>query len=107
DRRRAVRRRGDRSDGCRSLVREDLRRSFPPSLRARGNVVRGYAAQMPMTRQEWGEMRFHRHRSHARPAAAVRYAERLVQVEMRNVRAEMTRRGQADERVQVRAVDVD
>ena len=42
----------------------------------------------------------------ARAAAAVRDAERLVQVEVRHVGAELARRGEADERVQVRAVDV-
>jgi hypothetical protein len=40
-------------------------------------------------------------------AAAVRDAERLVQVEMRDVGAEVPGRREADERVQVRAVDVD
>ena len=51
-------------------------------------------------------MRLHRHRPHARPAAAVRDAERLVQVEVRDVGAEVPRRRDADQCVQVRAVDV-
>ena len=48
-----------------------------------------------------------RHRADARTAAAVRDAERLVQVQMRDVGAELARPGEADQRVQVRAVDVD
>src|SRR4029450_1247859 len=46
------------------------------------------------------------HRADARAAAAVRDAERLVQVEVRDVGAEPARPGQPDERVEVRAVDV-
>ena len=40
------------------------------------------------------------------PAAAVRDAEGLVQVQVRHVGAELARLGQADQRVQVRAVHV-
>ena len=42
-----------------------------------------------------------------RPAAAMRNAKRLVQIEVRNVCAEVARRGEPDERVQVRAIDID
>ena len=51
-------------------------------------------------------MRLHRHRTDARAAAAVRDAERLVQVEVRHVRAEVAGRREADQRVEVGAVDV-
>ena len=45
-------------------------------------------------------------RADARPAAAVRDAEGLVQVEVADVAAELARRGDADQRVHVGAVDV-
>ena len=51
-------------------------------------------------------MRADADRTDAGAAAAVRNAERLVQVEMRHVGAELAGRGEADERIQVRAVDV-
>ena len=46
-------------------------------------------------------------RADARAAAAVRDAEGLVQVEVADVAAELARRGHADQRVHVGAVDVD
>ena len=46
-------------------------------------------------------------RADARAAAAVRDAEGLVQVQVAHVAAELARRGHADQRVHVRAVDVD
>ena len=46
-------------------------------------------------------------RADARAAAAVRDAEGLVQVEVADVAAELARRGDADQRVHVGAVDVD
>ena len=45
-------------------------------------------------------------RTDAGAAAAVRNAEGLVQVQVRDVGAELARRGEADQRIQVRAVDV-
>ena len=57
--------------------------------------------------QEAPQMAAHRDRTDARAAAAVRDAERLVQVQVRDVGAELARLGEADERVEVRAVDVD
>jgi hypothetical protein len=48
----------------------------------------------------------HAHRAHARAAAAVRNAEGLVQVQVAHVAAELARRGHADQRVHVGAVDV-
>ena len=48
----------------------------------------------------------HGHRSDARTAAAVGDAEGLVQVEVAHVAAEPTRAGDADQRVEVGAVDV-
>ena len=47
-----------------------------------------------------------RDRPDARAAAAVRDAERLVQVQVRHVGAEPARLREADERIQVGAVDV-
>ena len=52
-------------------------------------------------------MRFARDGADTRAAAAVRNAEGLVQVEVRHVGTESTRRGKPDERVQVSAVDID
>ena len=49
----------------------------------------------------------HRDRADARAAAAVRDAEGLVQVQVRDVGAEPAGPGQADQRVEVGAVDVD
>ncbi len=46
------------------------------------------------------------HRPDTGPAAAVRDAERLVQVEVADVGPELPRPGQPDQRVQVRPVDV-
>ena len=46
-------------------------------------------------------------RAHARAAAAVRDAERLVQVQVADVGADVARAREADHRVHVRAVDVD
>ena len=57
-------------------------------------------------RQEGGEVLAHRDRAHARSSPAVRDAERLVQVEVRHVGAELARLRDADERVQVGAVEV-
>ena len=51
-------------------------------------------------------MRLDAHRSDPRPAAAVRDAEGLVQVEVRHVAAEPARPAEADHRVHVGAVDV-
>ena len=56
--------------------------------------------------QERREVRAHRHRADAGAAAAVGDAERLVQVEVADVGAEPAGLGQADERVEVGAVDV-
>ena len=53
------------------------------------------------------EVRLRRDRADARAAAAVRDAERLVQVEVRHVAAEVAEPGEAEQRVEVGAVDVD
>ena len=60
-----------------------------------------------MAGQEARQMRGDRDRADARSAAAVRNAEGLVQVQMRDVGAEFAGRGQPDQRVHVGAVDVD
>src|SRR5689334_11594835 len=43
---------------------------------------------------------------HARPAAAVRYAKGLVQVQMANIRANISRTAKANLRIQVRAIHI-
>ena len=66
-----------------------------------GAAATGPAARRPdrpasgMARQERREVRARRHRPDAGAAAAVRDAERLVQVEVRHVGAELARPGQA------------
>ncbi len=59
-----------------------------------------------MSRQVRRQMRRHADRPDARPAAAMRNAKGLVQVQMRDVRPKPARRAQPDQRVQVRAVHV-
>ena len=51
-------------------------------------------------------MRAHPHRADPRASPAVRDAERLVQVQVRDVGAERSGLGETDERVEVRAVEV-
>src|SRR5438093_9347272 len=60
-----------------------------------------------MTWQIGREMRFDADRSHARAAAAVRDAERLVQIEMRDIGAVIAGPRQTDLRVHVGAVEID
>ena len=60
-----------------------------------------------MAGQERREVLRHADRPHARTAAAVRDAERLVQVEVADVGADVTRAAEADLRVHVGAVHVD
>src|SRR5438046_5730739 len=59
-----------------------------------------------MAGQKFHEMFRHANRSDARPAAAVRNAKRLVQIQMADVRADEAGAGEADLRVHVRAVHV-
>ena len=73
----------------------------PDRLRRRPGRCTGMAGQ------ERREVRGHADRAHARAAAAVRDAERLVQVEVADVGADVARAGEADLRVHVRAVHVD
>src|SRR5262249_34231444 len=58
-------------------------------------------------RQERGEVLANRDRPGARATTAVRAGERLVDVVMLHARAEVARPGQAEDRVHVRAVQVD
>ena len=60
-----------------------------------------------VTGQERREVRLRRDRTDAGAAAAVRDAERLVQVQVRDVAAEVAEAGEAEQRVEVGAVDVD
>ena len=57
--------------------------------------------------QERREVRLRRDRADAGAAAAVRDAERLVQVEVRDVAAEVAEAREAEQGVEVGAVDVD
>ena len=68
-------------------------------LRAGGGLQR-------VVRQVRREVRADADRADARAAAAVRDAEGLVQVQVRDVAAEVARLGEADQRVEVGAVDV-
>ena len=68
--------------------------------------ARALDAAAAVARQERHQVGDHAHRPDAGPAAAVRNAEGLVQVQVADVAAELARRGDADERVHVRAVDV-
>ena len=60
-----------------------------------------------MPRQVWRQMCPYRDRPDTGPATAVRNAERLVQIEVADVTTEAARPGQADQGVEVGAVDVD
>ena len=60
-----------------------------------------------VVRQVRREMRPHTDRPDTGTAATVRDAERLVQVQVRHVRAELAGTGEPDHRVEVGAVDID
>src|SRR5437762_3392362 len=60
-----------------------------------------------MTRKKRRQVRLACNGADTRPATAVRDAKRLVQIEVRNVRAEVARCGEAGERSQVRTIDID
>ena len=60
-----------------------------------------------MVGQVAGQVLAHADRPDARTATAVRDAERLVQIQVRHVRAELARTGQPHHRVEVGAVDID
>ena len=84
----------DRQDRCRAD-----RRSGNGTDWAAGRCQR-------MSGKELGEVSANSDRADTRPAATVRDAERLVQVEVADVGAELAGLGQADHRVEVGAVDV-
>ena len=65
------------------------------------------ARHQRVTGQERRQMLGDRDRPHARPAAAVRDAERLVQIQVADVGAVVARPAQPDLRVHVRAVEID
>ena len=67
----------------------------------------GYRPGLAPARQEGREVRAHRDGTDPGPATAVRNAERLVQVEVRDVGAEAPRRGKADQRIEVGAIEID
>src|SRR5262249_36031939 len=60
-----------------------------------------------MARQMRLKMRFGADRADAGAAAAMRNAERLVKVHVANIGADVARAGEADEGVQVGAVEID
>ena len=59
-----------------------------------------------MPGEEGDEILDDTHRPHPRPAAAVRNAKRLVEIEVADVAAKLPRRNRADERIHVCPVDV-
>ena len=75
--------------------------------RRTGRTGRDLRREPPMARQERREVRADGHRTDARPTTAVRNAERLVQVQMRHIGAELPRRRKSDHRIHVGAVDID
>ncbi len=83
--------------------RQDRRRT----VRCRGHRValRQFLGQR-VARQERSQVRADRHRAYARAAAAVRDAERLVQVQVADIAAELARPSQPHQSVEVGAVDV-
>ena len=60
-----------------------------------------------MSGQEGGEVGSYSDGSHAWSATPMWDAEGLVQIQVRYIRAESTRSGQPDERIQVGSIDVD
>ena len=60
-----------------------------------------------MARQKRREMRADGHWTDARPTTAVRNAERLVQIQMRHIGAELSWRRKSDHRIHVSAIDID
>ncbi len=78
----------------------------PRRRRDRARAVRPAHLHDGIPRQELDEVLRDADRPHARTAAAVRNAERLVKIQMADVRADVARTRQADHRVHVRAVEV-
>src|SRR5699024_12205728 len=78
------------------------------TVRGRAHVTLGRAAcrVQRVAGQVGHQVLGHRHRTHTGPAATVRDAERLVQVQVGDVTTETARPAPADQRVQVGAVDV-
>ena len=81
--------------------RAERRRRYRPDGSRHRAVGCGMAGQIGR------EMRLDADRSHARAAAAMRDAERLVQIEMRDIGAVIAGPRQADLRVQIGAVEID
>ena len=69
--------------------------------------ARGEWAQNRMTWQEVCQARHDADRTHARTAAAVRNAERLVQIQVTNIGADVARARDANLRIHVGAVHID
>src|SRR5207248_2595724 len=79
----------------------------PPGRRRDGTRAPRRRVGEWMPRQEGGQMGGHADGAHAGPAAAVRDAEGLVQVDVADVGADVTWAAEADLRVEVGAVHVD
>ena len=90
---------GDRQDR-RAAVRRGGHRAHPPGVPRLRRPLR-------MPRQERRQLGGAGHRPHSRPAAAVRDAEGLVQVDVADIGAELGGRGESHLRVQVRPVQID
>ena len=86
---------GDGQDGRRTVRRS---RNRVPAWQFRCQWVTGQVGR---------QVRAHRHRADAGSASAVRNAERLVQVQVAHIAAELARPGHPDQGVEVGPVDVD
>ncbi len=105
---------GGRSEACGAHHRDVHPRDRQDRGRAEGGGADGadavfvpHIAGRQLVRQEFRQVGADADRADAGAAAAVRDAEGLVQVQVADVAAEGARRGQADQRVHVGAVDVD
>ena len=81
--------------------------SYAPAAPVAGRTPDARRLRERMPGQVRREVRLRRDRADARAAAAVRDAEGLVQVEVRDVAAEVAEARVAEQRVEVGAVDVD
>lgn len=60
-----------------------------------------------MTWEVRSEVRTHTNWSHAWPAAAMRYAERFVQVEVADIRAKISGPRETNKRIQIGTIEID
>ncbi len=82
--------------------------ALPKGAALTGPIPSRWATRVQRVRREEGhQVRSHRHGADPGSTPAVGDAEGLVQVQVRDVPAELSGLGQSEERVQVRPVDVD